>query len=132
MDRAEITHQNFLRRVAARDFPAGKPPEGPLDAITAVSVFRSACLSRAMDRVSRAMQARGEGFYTIGSSGHEGLAAIAAALSPDDMAFLHYRDAAFQIQRAEQVGGQTIAWDMLLSFACSSDDPISGGRHNVL
>ena len=33
-----------------------------------------------MDRLSRALQARGEGFYTIGSSGHEGTAAVAAAL----------------------------------------------------
>ena len=78
------------------------------------------------------MQAAGQGFYTIGSSGHEGMAAVAAALRPTDMAFLHYRDAAFQIQRAAQVPGQSITWDMLLSFACSSEDPISGGRHKVL
>ncbi len=78
------------------------------------------------------MQAVGQGFYTIGSSGHEGMAAVAAALRPTDMAFLHYRDAAFQIERANQVPGQSIAWDMLLSFACSAEDPISGGRHKVL
>ena len=48
------------------------------------------------------------------------------------MAFLHYRDAAFQIARAGQVDGQSITWDMLLSFASSSEDPISGGRHKVL
>jgi len=57
---------------------------------------------------------------------------VAWALRPDDMAFLHYRDAAFQIARADQVPGQRIAWDMLLSFACSSEDPTSGGRHKVL
>ncbi|MEL7453654.1 MAG: thiamine pyrophosphate-dependent enzyme, partial [Pseudomonadota bacterium] len=73
-----------------------------------------------------------EGFYTIGSSGHEGTAAIAAALRPDDMAFLHYRDAAFQVQRSKQVPGQTPLWDIMLSFAASADDPISGGRHKVL
>ena len=28
--------------------------------------------------------------------------------------------------------GQTPAWDMLLSFTASADDPISGGRHKVL
>jgi 2-oxoisovalerate dehydrogenase E1 component len=48
------------------------------------------------------------------------------------MAFLHYRDAAFQIARAGQVPGENPAWDMLLSFASSTDDPISGGRHKVL
>ena len=132
MDRAEIVHENFLRRVAARDLPPGRAPAGPLSREQAVALYRAGCLSRALDRTSRAMQKAGQGFYTIGSSGHEGLAAVAAALRPTDMAFLHYRDAAFQIARADQVPGQSIAWDMLLSFAASSDDPISGGRHKVL
>lgn len=78
------------------------------------------------------MQKAGQGFYTIGSSGHECMAGVAHALRPTDVAFLHYRDAAFQIARAAQMPGQTIAWDMLLSFACSAEDPISGGRHKVL
>lgn len=132
MDRCDIVHENFLSRVAARDLPPGNPPHGPLPKNVAVSLYRSGCLSRALDRQSRAMQRAGQGFYTIGSSGHEGLAAVAAALRPTDIAFLHYRDAAFQIARAEQVPGQTIARDMLLSFASSAEDPISGGRHKVL
>jgi 2-oxoisovalerate dehydrogenase E1 component len=132
MDRAQIVHENFLRRVAARDLPAGKPPASGLSAHEAVGLFRAQCLSRALDRTSRAMQKAGQGYYTIGSSGHEGMAAVAHALRPTDPAFLHYRDAAFQIARAAQVPGQTIAWDMLLSFAASSEDPISGGRHKVL
>jgi 2-oxoisovalerate dehydrogenase E1 component len=48
------------------------------------------------------------------------------------MAFLHYRDGAFQVERASQVDGQNPIRDMLLSFACSTDDPVSGGRHKVL
>ncbi|MDD9920853.1 MAG: thiamine pyrophosphate-dependent enzyme [Boseongicola sp.] len=132
MDRAAIVHDNFLRRVAAEDLPAGAKPNGALPAELAVSIYRTGCVSRALDRKSRAMQAAGDGYYTIGSSGHEGMAAVAAALRPTDPAFLHYRDGAFQLQRAEQVPGQTMAWDMLLSFACSTDDPISGGRHKVL
>jgi len=132
MDRAEIVHRNFLTRVAARDFPQGGAPRLGLSDAEAVSLFRAQCLSRALDRTSRAMQKAGQGFYTIGSSGHEGMAAVAHALRPDDIAFLHYRDAAFQIARADQVPGQDMEWDMLLSFACSSEDPISGGRHKVL
>ncbi len=132
MGRSVIVHENFLRRVAAGDLPEGRAPAGPLSREGAVSLYRSGCLSRHLDRTSRAMQAAGTGFYTIGSSGHEGMAAVAAALRPTDIAFLHYRDAAFQIQRAEQVPGQTILWDMLLSFASSTEDPISGGRHKVL
>ena len=132
MDRCEIVHDNFLRRVAARDFPAGRAPAGPMTGEQAVAAYRAACLTRALDRQSRAMQRAGQGFYTIGSSGHEAMAAVALALRPDDMAFLHYRDAAFQIARAGQVPGQNPTWDILLSFASSSEDPISGGRHKVL
>lgn len=132
MPRSQIVHDNFLRRVAAQDFPVGKDPVAGLSAPEAVALFRAQCLSRALDRTSRAMQKAGQGFYTIGSSGHEGMAAVAHALSPADMAFLHYRDAAFQIARANQVPGQSITWDMLLSFASSCEDPISGGRHKVL
>ncbi|NOD30167.1 thiamine pyrophosphate-dependent enzyme [Ruegeria atlantica] len=132
MDRAAIVHDNFLRRVAARDFPEGSAPAGPLSGHQAVALYRVQCLSRALDRQSRAMQKAGQGFYTIGSSGHEGMAAVAAALRSTDPAFLHYRDAAFQIARADQVPGQSPTWDILLSFASSSEDPISGGRHKVL
>jgi 2-oxoisovalerate dehydrogenase E1 component len=132
MDRVAIVHDNLVKRLGACDLPAGRAPDGSLSPHNAVAIFRSQCLSRALDRTSRAMQARGTGFYTIGSSGHEGMAAVSAALRPTDMAFLHYRDAAFQIQRARQVPGRSITWDMLLSFACSSEDPISGGRHKVL
>ena len=132
MDRATVVHEQFLEKVAAGDFPSGSPARTDVISETMVALFRSQCLSRQLDRTSRAMQKAGQGYYTIGSSGHEGMAAVAEALRPTDMAFLHYRDAAFQIQRAHQVPGQTPAWDILLSFAASSDDPISGGRHKVL
>lgn len=132
MDRATIVHENFAARILSGDLPRGKAPTGPLDPVKAVALFRAQVLSRALDLQARAMQKAGQGFYTIGSSGHEGMAAVAAALRPTDMAFLHYRDAAFQLARADQVPGQSAAWDMLLSFAASSEDPISGGRHKVL
>ena len=132
MDRADIVHDNFLRRVAAGDLPAGRAPQGPLTPQTAQLAFRAACLSRALDRQARVMQRAGQGFYTIGSSGHEGMAAVALGMQATDMALLHYRDAAFQIARALTVPGQDPVWDMLLSFSASSEDPISGGRHKVL
>ena len=131
MDRADIVHENLLKQLACGDLPAGPPPDSS-DSQELLSVFRSQCLSRQLDRTSRAMQKAGQGYYTIGSSGHEGMACIATALRPTDMAFLHYRDAAFQIARAAQVPGETPAWDILLSFAASAEDPISGGRHKVL
>ncbi|HHI82607.1 MAG TPA: MFS transporter [Rhizobiales bacterium] len=136
MDRAEIVHRNFLRRVAACDFPPKAASttleDAGLSRRALTELFRSQVTCRQLDRTSRKMQAAGVGYYTIGSSGHEGNAAIAAALRVGDPAFLHYRDAAFQIQRATQVPGQTPIWDMLLSFTTAMEDPISGGRHKVL
>nr|WP_221235275.1 thiamine pyrophosphate-dependent enzyme [Sphingopyxis panaciterrulae] len=116
----------------ARGGDAPDPGAAGLSRAAATDIFLSQLTSRQMDRLSRALQARGEGFYTIGSSGHEGNAAVAAALRVTDMAFLHYRSNAFQLQRARQMPGLTPNWDMLLSFAASSEDPISGGRHKVI
>ena len=132
MNRDQIVHENLLRRVEQSDFPDCVAAQPTLTNPQAVKVFQAQCTSRALDRAAIALQKQGKGYYTLCSSGHEGMAAVATALRPTDMAFLHYRDGAFQVARAGQVPGQSIAWDMMLSFACSSDDPISGGRHKVL
>ena len=136
MDAAQAVHEKFLARLAAGRLPdrAGLPDPADvgLDPATLADIYETQLTSRQMDRLSRSLQARGEGFYTIGSSGHEGNAALAAALRVTDMAFLHYRSNAFQLQRARQLPGSTPTWDMLLSFAASAEDPISGGRHKVI
>ncbi|MEM8635335.1 MAG: thiamine pyrophosphate-dependent enzyme [Pseudomonadota bacterium] len=132
MDRAEHVHGQFLKRVASGDLPSCDTTEQSLNPADLVAIYEAQLMSRQLDRAGRFLQSRGEGFYTIGSSGHEGMAAVAAALRPTDMAFLHYRDAAFQVMRSKQLPGQTPLWDILLSFAASADDPISGGRHKVL
>lgn len=136
MDAAQAVHEKFLARLAMGRLPdrAGlpNPADVGLDAAMLADIYETQLTSRQMDRLSRNLQARGEGFYTIGSSGHEGNAALAAALRLTDMAFLHYRSNAFQLQRARQLPGTTPTWDMLLSFAASAEDPISGGRHKVI
>jgi 2-oxoisovalerate dehydrogenase E1 component len=136
MDAAQNVHERFLAALTSGDLPARRnnltPEAVGLTGPALVQMFHSQIVSRQLDRIARSLQARGEGFYTIGSSGHEGNAALAAASRLTDMAFLHYRDAAFQIHRASQKPGETPVWDMLLSFAASAEDPISGGRHKVL
>ena len=132
MDRVAHVHEQFLNRVAQGAFPVGSSPAPSVSPEDILHLFRAQCLSRHLDRTSRAMQKAGQGYYTIGSSGHEGMAGVAAALRSSDPAFLHYRDAAFQLARAMQVPGQSPVRDLLLSFALSADDPISGGRHKVL
>jgi len=134
MDRAEIVHKAFLTRLKSGDLPdvRGSAIDAGLKRDDLKSLFQAQVTSRHLDRMARILQAKGQGFYTIGSSGHEGNAAVALALRPTDPAFLHYRDAAFQIARAGQVPGQNPLRDMLLSFTAATDDPISGGRHKVL
>ncbi len=136
MDRAIIVHENFLRRLAAQDFPAPLSnlslEDSGLSKDGLAEIFHAQLLSRHLDLIARKLSKAGKGYYTIGSSGHEGNAAIAWAVRPSDMAFLHYRGAPFQIARSRQIPGQTPLWDMLLSFTASSEDPISGGRHKVL
>ena len=136
MDAAEAIHEKFVAKVRAGNLPRRiadvRPDEVGLSREAMVELFYSQVASRQMDRLSRKLQARGEGFYTIGSSGHENNAAVADAFRLDDMAFLHYRSNAFQIHRSKKLPGQTPCWDMLLSFAASAEDPISGGRHKVI
>ena len=132
MSDAEQLHQQLRQRLKTGAFPTGNTAGAALKAPAAIGVFRAQCMSRHLDRIAREMQKAGQGFYTIGSSGHEGMAAVAEAVRDDDMAFLHYRDAAFQLRRAMRVSSCTPIRDLLLSFACASEDPISGGRHKVL
>ncbi|WP_397592032.1 thiamine pyrophosphate-dependent enzyme [Sphingorhabdus sp.] len=131
-DRPTILDEAFCRRVAAHDFPATRSSHAAemVASDVLVDLFDSQIMSRHLDLWAR--RSKGKTFYSIGSSGHEGTAAMAAATRSTDMAFLHYRDAAFLIQRKKQAGGLTPLNDMALSFAASADDPISGGRHKVL
>ncbi|WP_026376694.1 dehydrogenase E1 component subunit alpha/beta [Aestuariibacter salexigens] len=135
-DRNSLVRERFLTAIKSRQFPAASHPLSPADAGVShtllCDMFESQVMSRHLDLRSRLMQKQGQSFYTIGSAGHEGNAAIAAALRVTDMAFLHYRSGAFMLQRSKQLDGQTPLYDMLLSFAASSEDPVSGGRHKVL
>ncbi|MCE8025173.1 dehydrogenase E1 component subunit alpha/beta [Billgrantia aerodenitrificans] len=128
--------QRFFTALRSGDWPTPDRDwsleEVGLSAADLAELFETQLMSRHLDLHARRLQARGEAFYTIGSAGHEGNAAIARAFRATDPAFLHYRDAAFLIQRSRGVPGQTPLWDLLLSFAASADDPISGGRHKVL
>lgn len=135
-DRNQLLDENFVKAVQQQQFPTAKTAvtrqQCELTDAQLVDIFESQVMSRHLDLQSRQMQKQGKSFYTIGSAGHEGNAAYAQAFRPDDMAFLHYRSGAFMIQRSKQVKGQTPLYDMLLSFAASSEDPTSGGRHKVL
>ncbi|SCG14928.1 2-oxoisovalerate dehydrogenase E1 component [Micromonospora echinofusca] len=75
----------------------------------ALELFDAQATSRQLDLAGRWLRSFGEGFYTIGSAGHEGNAAVAAALRATDPALLHYRSGAFYCVRAAQAGGSAPA-----------------------
>jgi 2-oxoisovalerate dehydrogenase E1 component len=97
----------------------------------AATVFDAMVASRNLDLAARYLRKEGPGVYTIGSSGHESNAAIAAALRPTDPALLHYRSGGFYCARAQQVPGSSPLRDVLLGLVAAADEPISGGRHKV-
>ncbi len=94
-------------------------------------VFEAQAASRQLDMIARDLQRKGEGFYTIGSAGHESNALVALALRPTDPALLHYRSGAFYVARAQQVTGTTPVRDVLQGLMALAAEPISGGRHKV-
>ncbi len=94
-----------------------------------LELFEAQLASRHLDLAARWLRSFNEGFYTIGSSGHEGNAAVAAALLPTDPALLHYRSAAFFCARAKSI--QDAARDVLRGVVASAREPIAGGRHKV-
>ncbi|MES9543996.1 thiamine pyrophosphate-dependent enzyme [Actinomadura sp. NPDC000600] len=122
---------HFLE-TAAPLAPSGAPaPPGGLTGERCLELFDAQLGSRHLDLAARRLQAEGRGFYTIGSAGHEGNAAVAAALRPDDPALLHYRSGAFFLERARQVPGQDPLRDVLLGLVAAAEEPIAGGRHKV-
>ena len=135
-NRAEIIDSNFLTFVNDGKFPHAK---SPIDIPgfrfrnhDLISIFESQVISRHIDLKARMLKEDGKCFYTIGSSGHEGNAVFGRVFSLNDIAFLHYRSTPFFIERSKLAHGATPIYDTALSFAASSEDPISGGRHKVI
>ncbi|MDI1465511.1 thiamine pyrophosphate-dependent enzyme [Catellatospora sp. KI3] len=104
-----------------------------LTAAQARELFDAQVTSRHLDLAARRLRADGAGFYTIGSAGHEGNAAVAAALRPTDPALLHYRSGAFYCARAGQLAEGKVdpIRDVLRGITASAAEPIAGGRHKV-
>jgi 2-oxoisovalerate dehydrogenase E1 component len=131
-------------RLTPKELAASKAASPVREATTltgalALDLFDAQLASRHVDLAARWLGSIGEGFYTIGSSGHEGNAALAAAVRPTDPALLHYRSGGFYCARAGQVNGGTDATvggsdpirDILRGCVAAATEPIAGGRHKV-
>src|SRR6476659_8122552 len=139
VNRAEICDVNFQEFVRDWQGKADAKPS-PDEAVLPGSLctardftelFESQLISRHLDLMARVLRVQQKVFYTIGSSGHEGNAMVARLARHTDPAFLHYRSGGFMAERFRKLPGMDPIMDSALSFAASSEDPISGGRHKV-
>ena len=138
VSRASILEANFRTGVNDR---SAQPLRTNLDqpvsdgtsltARQAIAIFQAQMESRICDYLSRELKSRGQSFYTIASSGHEGNAAVGHAIGLEDISFLHYRSGGYFMARANRSPGAAGAFDVLLGLVASSDEPIAGGRHKV-
>ena len=135
---AEPIDEHFLTAVTAMSGSAGERSHqdalrdgSSLTVGDCLALFDAQVGSRHLDLGARWLRSHGNGYYTIGSSGHEGNAAVAAALRPTDPALLHYRSGGFFLARAAQVGGRDPLRDVLLGLVAAVEEPIAGGRHKV-
>jgi 2-oxoisovalerate dehydrogenase E1 component len=119
-----------LRGIAKGEL-RGPSPTLTLEPTLARELFESQLACRLIDVESHELRARGQGYYTICSAGHEGNVALGRVTRATDPALLHYRSGAFFIERARHQPSVDVLLDLLLSLAASADDPISGGRHKV-
>jgi 2-oxoisovalerate dehydrogenase E1 component len=132
IDEYFTTTVSALRGSAVRRTPGDALRGGSsLTVDEGLALFDAQLGSRHLDLAARWLRSQGKGYYTIGSSGHEGNAAVAAALRPTDPALLHYRSGGFFLARAAQVGGSDPLRDVLLGLVAATDEPIGGGRHKV-
>lgn len=132
----ESVDRGFLDAVRALVPAPRRDPDAPVDGsrLTGrqlLALVDDQMWSRHLDLEARALRERDAGYYTIGSAGHEGNAAVAEAVRGDDPALLHYRSGGFFLARARRAGYSHAARDVLLGMMAARDEPIAGGRHKV-
>lgn len=137
-DRVRVVEEALDRFLAEAPDPDRLLADG--DALTsatsltraqALRLYEAQLTSRAIDVAARELKARGRGFYTISSAGHEQNAILGAQLQVTDPCFLHYRSGGLMMARAAQDPETDGVLDTMLSICAAADDPIAQGRHKV-
>jgi 2-oxoisovalerate dehydrogenase E1 component len=129
LDRLQKIMGRFRSDVTAARRDAGEGLPCHVEALW--ELLESMLRTRHLDLAAHELRASGHGHYTICSTGHEANAVLGRLTRPSDPAIVHYRSAAFQLERARQVPGSRPIRDIVLSLVASSDEPTSGGRHKV-
>src|SRR5579864_9389316 len=74
----------------------------PLDML---ALYRTMVTARVMNDLLKTRKTQGRFPFYIGCAGHETMAAVVAALKPDDWLSLYYRDLAAWLQRTGDIHG---------------------------
>ena len=98
-------------------------------------LFDAQLASRHLDLAARWLRSFGEGYYTIGSAGHEGNAAVAAAAARRPIrpccTTVRARSTWSAPPRRADDRGRAAIRDVLRGLVASAREPIAGGRHKV-
>jgi 2-oxoisovalerate dehydrogenase E1 component len=128
MDRTGLVENQYLQ--ALKSLSRGAH-QSSLDPSVLSQLTRLQIQSRLLDYEARRLKAKGYGFYTIGSAGHEGNVVLGHLLGRTDPCLLHYRSGALMLARAQALGHASMVSETVRSFCADKNDPCSGGRHKV-
>ncbi len=124
-NRAEIVDHNFVEFLHNWDATNASNKQTILNDMQSSSMSHDDLInllhyqlqSRQIDLVAREMRARNEGFYTIGSSGHENNSVVGYLTRKTDPAFLHYRSGGFMMARSAKDKSIDPLYDAALSIS---------------
>lgn len=91
-----------------------------MDAQSLVALYRWMLTARRIDEAELRLTQRGEAFFTVSGAGHEGSAALALHLLPEDWLHCHYR------QRALLVARGVTPHAFMATLFCKDDSPSRG------
>src|SRR6187549_406066 len=131
IERLTELRARFRSQVAHWRADQAGAPAVALDRALARELLESMLLARHLDVAALELRMRGVGHYTISSSGHESNVVLGRLTRVTDPTLVHYRSAAFQLQRARQAPGVDGVRDIALSLVASSEEPVSSGRHKL-
>lgn len=86
-----------------------------------MQLYRTMVTAREMDLLEQDFTGRGEAFFHVSGAGHEGAAALADFLGPEDYLHVHYRDKALMLARG-------ISPEMFFMSLFNKDGSHSRGR----
>jgi 2-oxoisovalerate dehydrogenase E1 component len=92
----------------------------PLDIL---ALYRTMVTARVMNDLLKVRKTQGKFPFYIGCAGHESMAAVTAALAPDDWMSLYYRDLAAWLQRTGDITGP------LREAYSRTSGPMASGRN---